>query len=160
MDPESPTHDAAGAASSPAQPCVPEDVALDPERLVSLAERLRDLAVEADAEQPGPRLLGPPTPAALAAAESPGSRSAATLAMERLARVCADFASGAALRERGMSLDRELAWLRREAADIGGLAARSVRSLVGADEDGASGVGSAGAGAGAGGSGAGERPAA
>lgn len=156
MDPESPTHDAAGAASSPAQPCVPEDVALDPERLVSLAERLRDLAVEADAEQPGLRLIGPPTTAALAAAETSSSRSTATLAMERLARVCADFASGAALRERGMSLDRELSWLRRETADIGAFAARSVRSLVGADEDGAGGVGSAGSGV----SGSGERPAA
>ena len=119
---------------------------MDPERLDSLAGRLQDLAQSADAEQPGLRLIGPPTPAALAAAETPGSRSAATLAMERLARVCADFASGAALRERGMSLDRELAWLRRETADIAALAARSVRSLVGVDEDGADGVGSVGAG--------------
>ncbi|HJE91766.1 MAG TPA: hypothetical protein K8V11_12245 [Dietzia timorensis] len=144
MDPARPNNKAAsGTADTAAQPCVPAEVALDPERLDSLAGRLQDLAQSADAEQPGLRLIGPPTPAALAAAETPGSRSAATLAMERLARLCADFASGAALRERGMSLDRELAWLRRETSDIGALAARSVRSLVGVDEDGAAGVGAA-----------------
>lgn len=158
MDPARPANPAAGAPSSQAQPCVPDDVALDPERLDSLAGRLQDLAAEADAEQTGLRLIGPPTPAALSAAEAPSSRSAATLAMERLARVCADFASAAALRERGMSLDRELAWLRREIAEAGALAARSVRSLVGADSDGAGAVGSAGSGAGV--SGSGERPAA
>lgn len=147
MDPARPTNAAASpAADSVSQPCVPAEVALDPERLDSLAGRLQDLAQSADAEQPGLGLIGPPTPAALAAAETPGSRSAATLAMERLARLCADFASGAALRERGMSLDRELAWLRRETADIGALAERSMRSLVGVDEDGAAGVGAAGAG--------------
>lgn len=147
MDPARPTNEAAStAAETLAHPCIPTEVALDPERLDSLAGRLQDLALSADAEQPGVRLIGPPTPAALAAVEAPSSRSAATLAMERLARVCADFASGAALRERGMSLDRELAWLRRETADIAALAARSVRSLVGVDVDGAAGVGSVGAG--------------
>ena len=151
MDPARPIPHAAGAAASPAQPCVPDDVALDPERLASLAGRLHDLAQDADAEQPGLRLIGPPTTAALAAVETPGARSAAALAMERLARVCADFASGAALRERGMNLDRELGWLRREISEVGALAARSVRGFVGADEDGAAGVDDAGSG---------ERPAA
>lgn len=143
MDPEHPFPDIDARTSAAAKPCVPTDVAVDPDVLLELAGRLQALAAETDAQEPGLRLIGPPTPAALAAVEGPGARTEAALAMERLARVCSDYASSAALRDCGMSIDRELGWLRRETAAIGSGAVRSIRALVDADEASAGGIGGA-----------------
>lgn len=146
MDPEHPFSDSDAGGVADVAACVPADVALDPELLGALAGRLQALAGDVDASEAssGLRLIGPPTPAALAAVEGPGARSGAAIAMDRLARVCADYASAAALRDCGMGIDRELGWLRRETIALGYGAARSIRELTDADESGADGIGSRG----------------
>ncbi|WP_333619070.1 hypothetical protein [Dietzia sp.] len=120
--------------SSAPGPCFEADLAVAPGSISAALARIDALAEFARGEVRGAGAIGPrPSPSAMAM-ESAAVRSPASEAMDRLARACADYASAAALDRRGIRIDSDLAWLRRELRELASVARNRVAALAAEDE--------------------------